>query len=158
MLLVLAQANVKWFVLPIVVHQAYNFSHYIYFNIPLEWIFHHPPSRYNHLITLITEYFISTKSSICHLYQVSPLNRPFKVTMTWDFSFFSLFPKFLVFMLWMWVKLLLPVILYINLSPQLPSNMISPFSGFLPPFFTLCPIPPIEPSPSHELLQNHVSW
>ena len=85
MLLVLAQANGKWFMLPIVMHQANNFSQYIYFNIPLEWIFHHPPSRYNHLITLITEYFIYTKSSICHLYPVSPLKRPFKVTMTWDF-------------------------------------------------------------------------
>ena len=89
-LLVLTQDDGKCFVLPIVVHQSNIFSQYIYFNIPLEWIFHHPQSRYNHLLTLITEYVISTKSSICHLSLVSPLNRPFKVTMTWDFSFFSL--------------------------------------------------------------------
>ena len=90
MLLVLAKENGKWFMLPIVVHQANNFSQYIYFKIPLEWIFHYPPYRYNYLITLITGYFIYTKSIICHLSPVSPLNRPFKVTMTWDFSFFSL--------------------------------------------------------------------
>ena len=90
MLLVLTQSDGKCFMIPIVVHQANNVSQYIYFNIPLDWIFHHPPSRYNRVLISIPEYFISTKSSICHLSSVSPLNRPFKVTMTWDFSFFRL--------------------------------------------------------------------
>ena len=74
MLLALTQTYGKCFVLPIVVHQANILYQYIYFNIPLEWIFHHPPSRYNHLLTFIPEYIISTKISICHLSPVSFLS------------------------------------------------------------------------------------
>ena len=55
----------------------------------MDWIFHHPPSSYNYHITSIPEYIISIKSRICYLSPVSPLNRPFKVTMTWGFYFFS---------------------------------------------------------------------
>ena len=90
MLIVLKRAYGQYFMLPIFLHQANNYSQYIHFNIPLVWIVHHTPSRYTHLLTLITEYFIYNKDSISHLSPVSPLNRPFKVTMTWDFSFFIL--------------------------------------------------------------------
>ena len=84
------KVNAKFLVLPIVVHQKKNFSQYIYFNIPLYWIFHHLPSSYNHLLTLNPEYAIYTKSSISHLSPFSTLKCPFTVTMRWDFSFLNL--------------------------------------------------------------------
>ena len=102
-----------------------------------------------HLLTLIPESVISTKGSICHFSPVSPLNRPFKVTMICDCSLLSLvsYQIFSIPFKDVW-KTSSPAILRRALSPQLPSNMISPFSEFLPPFFTRCPIPPTDPLPS----------
>ena len=89
-LLHVTRADVQCFLLPIVVHQENNYSQYIHFNLPLDWLVYHSPSRYNHLLTLIPKSIIYTKVSIYHFSPFSPLNRPFKVTMTWYFSFFVL--------------------------------------------------------------------
>ena len=42
----LYQSDGKFFMLPIILHQAKKYSQYIHFVIQLDWIFHHTPSGY----------------------------------------------------------------------------------------------------------------
>ena len=45
-LLVFTQSGGKWFMPPVVVHQAKEYSKDLHHNIPLDWTVHHTPSDY----------------------------------------------------------------------------------------------------------------
>ena len=45
-LLVFIWTDGKWFVPPVIVHQAKDYSQDLHYNVPLDWIVHHTPSGY----------------------------------------------------------------------------------------------------------------